>query len=1198
MDSLLTSPNGNGHNGSTQEQSYENVRGRRITSATLPPGGGRKPFIGHIATFAQMFQAQFSKLYLNPDEAYRQSKKHASSMRRDPVVMEPLRARQLATALLDFQIQPEDENDPIQKKVCEELACIIRKTPDFLKLKMCLLEAIWFGRYAVNMYGYHWDENNVTNLVPGAWLPIHGDKLKFEHDTGNLGIMVGTQRTIGNIPEGCEWRLDTESKVIMVPNETYRRAMIVHKHEIEDGEFFEGESAGSIHGVGLRTRVYWPWFFKQKLLQWLMTFCERQALGITVWYYEAGNEQSEIQVRRAAEENNENLNIFFPRSVEGEQGAGIERLDVATGGAEMFKSVADEYWGDQIKRMIIGQTLTSQTGATGLGSEVAKQHRDTFENLIKYDSINLGETLTREMLIKPICEYGFPGMTWRPRLEFVIQPEDPKEVMEAAKMFIDMGGEASEDEIRELAGLRKPLDGEKVLGGSTAVPPGGPGGAPGLPPQLQGLGGEDGQLLDVPDGEYDLVPRGGEAEEFARKPAKGQTAFEWNEADHPRDDDGKFAEKEGGGNKSSGKPKTGKSKGHVGFSGDFEYFKGDGGELYSAKKSEAIMPDGYRTGRWEAPPHLADKRIGMLTMDPDEPAEDDTPFALQNTPDKPAPKEPEKPTPADQSHLFAGSDWKPGQEELFDPEAGDSDDPPATRLGKLVASHKGMPPVADAFRTFGGESMTPDEAEQFMVAAGMDELNAADTVADVKLDDAGRMRVTKAIVMFKHRMHLLDVDAAVSENLEAAKGAKVAVFAGDDGPDAKFMVHKSTRVPGKFQVTRMRTLDGVKDTPIGHTDHDSWEEAIRSVSGGHPKGPYYNDGDGSYRLVQRFERDFEPWQFEAGNWITIGSNKSAPKGQKGGTPVMVKDGKIVKGPAALQQKSIGNLKGPAEDDRSKKKEQVDAKSYEHARRRKEARKLGIHPDDVQGVYDDLKAADDHETTLHNQLVRTAYKALGVDRRHKVLHGEDWASIPGADQVAREIANSEEYQFLLNARDEQDAAEKLYERMAEGIRQPKGDKELWNEALELAVHHQSTPARKDEDAVPFEKLVGGLGDDRPDDDFDIEQLEAGIAVEMEHTDDPEKAKEIAKDHLAEDAEYYRKLRQIEPERNEMAAACPSCGGSESGPIEDDPDGHDTECVSCGHRYASPVCDPDERGSECFQPERHSRSVTFESFWGIA
>lgn len=61
----------------------------------------------------------------------------------------------------------------------------------------------------------------------------------------------------------------------------------------------------------------------------------------------------------------------------------------------------------------------------------------------------------------------------------------------------------------------------------------------------------------------------------------------------------------------------------------------------------------------------------------------------------------------------------------------------------------------------------------------------------------------------------------------------------------------------------------------------------------------------------------------------------------------------------------------------------------------------------------------------------------------------------------------------------------------------------------------------EDLIP-----GGLADGKADSEFDAEQLEAGIKVELEHTDDKEKAKEIAKDHLSEDPEYYKKLASIE------------------------------------------------------------------------
>lgn len=61
----------------------------------------------------------------------------------------------------------------------------------------------------------------------------------------------------------------------------------------------------------------------------------------------------------------------------------------------------------------------------------------------------------------------------------------------------------------------------------------------------------------------------------------------------------------------------------------------------------------------------------------------------------------------------------------------------------------------------------------------------------------------------------------------------------------------------------------------------------------------------------------------------------------------------------------------------------------------------------------------------------------------------------------------------------------------------------------------------EDTMP-----GGAADDMPDDKFDPKQLKMGIDHELEHTTDKEKAKQIAKDHLIEDPNYYTKIKKIE------------------------------------------------------------------------
>jgi hypothetical protein len=71
-----------------------------------------------------------------------------------------------------------------------------------------------------------------------------------------------------------------------------------------------------------------------------------------------------------------------------------------------------------------------------------------------------------------------------------------------------------------------------------------------------------------------------------------------------------------------------------------------------------------------------------------------------------------------------------------------------------------------------------------------------------------------------------------------------------------------------------------------------------------------------------------------------------------------------------------------------------------------------------------------------------------------------------------------------------------------------------------------------DCVRKEILVGGRGDCRSDSAFKKESLAEGTLHELEHTQSVAVAKEIAKDHLSEDPEYYVKLRRLEKDNIKM------------------------------------------------------------------
>lgn len=76
--------------------------------------------------------------------------------------------------------------------------------------------------------------------------------------------------------------------------------------------------------------------------------------------------------------------------------------------------------------------------------------------------------------------------------------------------------------------------------------------------------------------------------------------------------------------------------------------------------------------------------------------------------------------------------------------------------------------------------------------------------------------------------------------------------------------------------------------------------------------------------------------------------------------------------------------------------------------------------------------------------------------------------------------------------------------------------------------------------PPQNIPVGKHNHIPDEEFDAKELQDGIKVEYEHTDDPEIAKAIAKDHLAECNTYYTRLAKME-ERCEHEENKSSPGG---------------------------------------------------------
>jgi hypothetical protein len=473
--------------------------------------------IQHIETFSATISS-ISNSYFNPDEAYQQNKTLQRGMLLDPIIIEPLNTRIMNVALLDWSIKPEDEENEEQKTICDRLTWSVRKIPLFTKYREALLWATWYGRYAVKnnwVTDFHAPTNSPTLQLksrpnmPNGWLPVHGDKLRicFEDQVRHSGL--GEMVRAGGTHYPGFTSYGDEARIRWFDHEE-RDCYVFHTHQILDGDFFDPRSAGSVMGLGLRHRLWWAWYFKQNLQKAVHEFADRIGSGITVYYFDQDNPESYARVLEAAKTNGQGSILLVPRGPEGRtRGAGVERIEPSTAGVQFLLQLLSEYWGGQIKLTIAGQTLTSQTGSTGLGSNVGDKHAETKNQYQQYDAVNLDETITRDLL-GPLCNYPIPWThSWKPKFESAVMKPDPQEKSTAAQTFYGMGGEVAEDELREDLGLRKPRKGEKTLSKNNAMQPGQgpptPGAGGPAAPMPEGGGAEsdqDGQwLMDLVDDE-------------------------------------------------------------------------------------------------------------------------------------------------------------------------------------------------------------------------------------------------------------------------------------------------------------------------------------------------------------------------------------------------------------------------------------------------------------------------------------------------------------------------------------------------------------------------------------------------------------------------------------------------------------------------------------------------------------------------
>ena len=209
-----------------------------------------------------------------------------------------------------------------------------------------------------------------------------------------------------------------------------------------------------------------------------------------------------------------------------------------------------------------------------------------------------------------------------------------------------------------------------------------------------------------------------------------------------------------------------------------------------------------------------------------------------------------------------------------------------------------------------------------------------------------------------------------------------------------------------------------------------------------------------------------------GKWITIGSDKSAPPGKKGGTPVYIENGKITKGHPGLVGKSIDALdeEGESKEGRSATHHE---KQYHRAKWGKQAREQGFDPKDLHQLTAELMAHDAaYKADIHEvlQAARKASKARGYGDigNLRTLAGrgsvEDAASVKGLDDIAKSLSAS--YPHIVGA--EHEAEGKLFELLSAGNPAALSEEDAYSQAFDhlMEMKAEGRYTKKKAEVVPF------------------------------------------------------------------------------------------------------------------------------------
>lgn len=272
---------------------------------------------------------------------------------------------------LDWGIEPPKDATAAEKAAAAWVEEILRDVVDDLEdLITTMMDGVGHGFAPIELEWCH---------EGGEWLPRFHPRPQtwFRTDMSRRELRLNDGSGDGAVPVPMGW--------------------IIHQHK--------KVKTGYLGRAGLFRAVLWPFLYKAYSVGDFAEFLEVYGLPMIVGKYASGaNSDEKSSLMRAVAALGRDARAIMP------DGMQIEIMKVAAGGAGGNPHMEMVAWADGAQsKAILGQVLSAEAKATGMGSGVADLHAEVRADIRVADARQIAGTLTRD-LVYPLIAFNRPGI--------------------------------------------------------------------------------------------------------------------------------------------------------------------------------------------------------------------------------------------------------------------------------------------------------------------------------------------------------------------------------------------------------------------------------------------------------------------------------------------------------------------------------------------------------------------------------------------------------------------------------------------------------------------------------------------------------------------------------------------------------------------------------------------------------------------